>query len=43
MEKATGHHFNLAGHSGGDMQVTIVEKVYNRDEFFRKRRESYYI
>ena len=43
LEKATGHHFNLAGHSGSDMQVTIVEKVYNRDEFFRKRRESYYI
>ena len=43
LEKATGQHFNLPGHSNSDMQVTIVEKVYNHDEFFRKRRESYYI
>ena len=43
LEKATGLHFNLAGHSISDMHVTIVEKVHSRDEFIRKRRESHYI
>ena len=42
LEKATGMHFNLPGHSSSDMKV-IVEKVHNRDDFFRKRRESIYI
>ena len=43
LEKATGMHFNMPGHSISDMQVTIVEKVHNKDEFFRKRRESLFI
>ena len=43
LAKATGFHFNQTGHQISDMQVTIVEKVFNRCEFFRKRRESLYI
>ena len=43
LAKATGNHFNQGGHTISDMQVTIVEKVFNQSEFFRKRRESMYI
>ena len=43
LSKATGLHFNGPAHKISDMKVTIVEKVYNKCEFFRKRRESYYI
>ena len=43
LSKATGLHFNGSAHKISDMKVTIVEKVYNKCEFFRKRRESYYI
>ena len=43
LSKATGLHFNGPSHQISDMKVTIVEKVYNKCEFFRKRRESYYI
>ena len=41
--KATGYHFNQKGHSVSDMSVSILEKVYNRDERFRKEREKFYI
>ena len=43
LTKATGSHFNGTGHQISDMQVTIVEKVFNKCEFFRRRRESYFI
>ena len=43
VSKATGHHFNGPAHQISDMRVSIVEKVFNKCEFFRKRRESYYI
>ena len=40
IHKATGKHFNLPGHSIADMEVAIVEKLYNRNSQFRKVRES---
>ena len=43
LNKATGYHFNQKGHSVSDMSVSILEKVYNRDERFRKEREKFYI
>ena len=43
LKKAIGQHYNLPGHSVSDMTVTIVEKVYNQNEFFRRRRETHYI
>ena len=41
--KATGLHFNQKGHSVSDMEVTILEKVYNTDLRFRKQREKMFI
>ena len=41
LTKATGYHFNQAGHSISDMTVTIIEKVHNKDELFRKEREKF--
>ena len=39
-KKATGFHFNLPVHSVSDMQVTVLEKVRNNDEAYRKQREK---
>ena len=41
--KATGNHFNLPGHSVSDMNFQIIEKVFNKDDFFRKEREKMFI
>ena len=41
--QATGHHFNLPGHSLSDMKVMVIEKVKINDESYRKERESYHI
>ena len=42
-EKSTGEHFNRPGHSLSNMTVTILEKIYSNDIFYRKERESYHI
>ena len=42
-DKATGHHFNLPGHSLSDMKVTVLENVHKRDPEYRKEKESYLI
>ena len=41
--KSTGAHFNSKGHSASDMNITILEKVFNSDINFRKQREKLYI
>ena len=41
--KATGIHFKLKGHSISDMEITIIEKVFNKDPRFRKQREKLFI
>ena len=41
--KTTGEHFNGKGHSVSDMEVTVIEKMYNEDPQFRKQREKMYI
>ena len=41
--QATGHHFNLPGHSLADMKVIGLEQVRSRDPMYRKERESYLI
>ena len=43
LEKATGMHFNLPGHSVSDMQFVILEKIYSKDPGVRKERESLFI
>ena len=40
---ATGEHFNMPGHSLGNMTVTILEKVESEDIFYRQERETYLI
>ena len=40
LHKATGHHFNPPGHKISDMEVSIVEKIFNTDAQFRKTREK---
>ena len=41
--KATGHHFNLPGHSINNVTVTIIEKVKKNDTQYRKEREKFHI
>ena len=43
LNKATGHHFNLPGHQVSDMEITIIEKIYNPDGRFRRSRETMWI
>ena len=43
LEKPTGHHFNLPGHSLGDLEATIIEKCKFDSPIYRKTRESYFI
>ena len=38
-----GEHFNRPGHHLSDMKVTILEKMKNNDQQYRKERESYLI
>ena len=42
-EKKTGEHFNGKGHSVSDMEITVIEKIYDEDIQFRKQREKMYI
>ena len=42
-EQATGHHFNLPGHSLANLTSTILEKVKVNDPEYRKEREIYHI
>ena len=42
-DKSTGEHFNRPGHSLSNMTVTILEKIYSNDIFYRKERETYHI
>ena len=41
--KITGSHFNQRGHNISNMQITVIEKVFNQDPRFRKERERMYI
>ena len=36
----TGNHFNKAGHSIANMQITLLEKIKTNDTQFRKEREK---
>ena len=40
LQKATGYHFNLPGHSVDNRQVTILEKALKQDAQFSKTREK---
>ena len=43
LSKATGEHFNGPGHSVSDMSISVVEKIFSKDGFYRKEREKFYI
>ena len=43
LNKATGEHFNLPGHKIADMEVTILEKVFSKDQNYRRTRETMFI
>ena len=39
LTKVTGLHFNQKGHKISDMEITILEKIYDSNGQFRKQRE----
>ena len=43
VEKSTGHHYNMPGHSLSDMTISVLEQIKQDDPMYRKRRESYHI
>ena len=43
LNQPTGNHFNQPGHSVSDMKITVLEKVKQRDELYRREREKYFI
>ena len=43
LDKSTGAHFNLPGHSLANLTATILEKVRSNDIYYRKEREAYQI
>ena len=43
LTKATGNHFNQREHSVSDMEITVVEMIFNIDPQYRKQREKKYI
>ena len=43
VDKATGAHFNLPGHSLSHMKFTILEQVKVNSDNYRKERERYFI
>ena len=42
-QDATGRHFNRPGHTLGNMNITILERVWSNDPIYRKERERYHI
>ena len=43
VDKATGAHYNLPGHSLANLKITILEQVRYNDDAYRKEREKYFI
>ena len=43
VEKSTGHHYNMPGHSLSDMTISVLKRIKQDDPMYRKRRESYHI
>ena len=43
INKATGAHFTLPGHSLANMRCTVLEQVKVKSDLYRKEREKYFI
>ena len=43
LDKATGEHFNLPGHSESHLMFTIIEQSKSQEYEYRKEREKYFI
>ena len=41
--KRTGAPFNTRGHSTSDMEITVLENIFNQDGQFRKQWEKLWI
>ena len=43
ISKATGEHFNMKGHKISDTEISLIEKLNNTRDLFRKQREKMFI
>ena len=43
LDKATGAHFHLPGHSPADLRCTVLEQGKVNSDLYRKEREKYFI
>ena len=43
LDKATGEHFSLPGHSVSDLTITVIEQSKRNNNLYRKEREEYNI
>ena len=43
LNKVTGEHFNAKGHTHSDMKISIIEKLHNNSDQYRKQREKLFI
>ena len=43
LDKATGEHFSLPGHSLSDLSITVIEQSKRNNNLYRKEREEYHI
>ena len=43
LDKATGEHFSLPGHSLSDFTITVIEQSKRNNNLYRKEREEYHI
>ena len=39
-DKATGHHFNMQGHTFSDMKVTVLKNIHKSHAEYRKKRDT---
>jgi len=43
VDKTTGAHFNLPGHSQANMRITVIEEAKKSNKTYREIREKYHI
>ena len=43
LDKATGEHFSLPGHSLSDLSITVIEQSKRNNNLYKKERGEYYI
>ena len=43
INKTTGNHFNLPGHSFNNIRFTVIEKIKSNDKVYRKEKEKQFM